>query len=279
MPNTSSMVESAVAGHRVVAWPAATCGMPLILLHGFTGRSESWRRVVEHLAPSVGASSGRRVVGVDLPGHHPWSPADAHGGWQGACDRLARVIGELGSEARHVVGYSMGARLALGLAARHPRRVARLTLIGVHPGLDDDEERGRRRGVEEAWARRLRRSGTEAFMREWERLPLFRSQSRLQEDVLREQALLRRSHDPEQLAAGLELLGLSAMPNHWPALERMERPVDLMAGSRDAKFVAMARRAAARLPQGTCRVVDGAGHNVTLEAPAAVAGRLRDEGT
>ena len=277
MPRSTTPDERVVAGHRVVTWPSRASGRPILLLHGFTGRSESWRRVAERVRRSARNGPAPRLVACDLPGHHPGLPVVARGGWDGAVDRLARVVAELQLGDVHVAGYSMGARLGLGLVARHPDMVSRATLIGVHPGLTDDGARAARRDVEALWARRLREEGTRSFMREWERHPVLASQCELGDEIRREQSRLRRSHDAERLAAGLELLGLSVMPSFWPSLAALAMPVELVVGARDEKFGPLARRAAGRLPRGTLRVVDHAGHNVVLEAPDTVADLLQDE--
>jgi 2-succinyl-6-hydroxy-2,4-cyclohexadiene-1-carboxylate synthase len=48
-------------------------------------------------------------------------------------------------------------------------------------------------------------------------------------------------------------------------------PVAVLAGERDAKYVALGERLAAALPRAVLTVVPGAGHALPLEAPAAVA--------
>ena len=49
-----------------------------------------------------------------------------------------------------VVGYSMGARLALVLALRHPDAIRGLLLESPSPGIADDRERAQRRAADEA---------------------------------------------------------------------------------------------------------------------------------
>src|SRR3989440_724230 len=78
----------------------------------------------------------------------------------------------LGVERTHLAGYSMGGRLALHVAARHPERVLSLVTIGAHAGLDDSAREGRRNG-DEALAERIERDGIEAFGDHWGALPLF----------------------------------------------------------------------------------------------------------
>ena len=64
-------------------------------------------------------------------------------------DRIARGIVDAGLCGSYLCGYSLGARVALGLLARHAHRFAGATLIGVHPGLSSPDERAaeRERGI------------------------------------------------------------------------------------------------------------------------------------
>jgi 2-succinyl-6-hydroxy-2,4-cyclohexadiene-1-carboxylate synthase len=80
---------------------------------------------------------------------------------------------------------------------------------------------------------------------------------------------LRRS--AAEHAAQLRGLGTGVMPPLWERLCELALPVTLVVGERDAKFRGIAERMARRLARGEIVVVEGAGHAVALEAPAAVA--------
>jgi pimeloyl-ACP methyl ester carboxylesterase len=57
----------------------------------------------------------------------------------------------------------------------------------------------------------------------------------------------------------------------WDRLGELRMPVTVVAGERDAKFVALGERLAAALPDARLVVVPGAGHGLPREAPQAVA--------
>ena len=78
-------------------------------------------------------------------------------------------------------------------------------------------------------------------------------------------------HDAEGLARSLEILGLASMPRYADALSATSVPITLMAGAEDQKFSKLATGLAARSEQIDCMIVEGAGHNLLLEAPDAVA--------
>ena len=185
-------------------------------------------------------------------------------------EQMSVRVGHVGSPV-HLVGYSLGARVALGLLAAHPSLVASATLVSVNPGLEYDTQRRTRRVSDCCWSDLLRSSGIEAFVRAWERLPLFATQRRLADPVTQQQRILRLGHNAEALASALEGMGLGQMPNLGPTLAETSIPVQLVVGELDRKFVALALRATSQSPRIRLRVLPRCGHNPLLEAPAELA--------
>lgn len=214
------------------------------------------------------------VVAVDLPGHgeaQRRSPLSANSppDFERTVARLARLPIEHGWERVDWAGYSMGGRLALALALRHPERVRRLVLESTSPGLRTAPERRDRRRSDDALARRIVAEGIEWFVSHWMGLPLFRSQHRLPDEVIQATRERRLACDPEGLAAVLRGLGTGSQPSYWDDLVDLDHPVLIVTGERDRKYVDIGRAMAARLPNVTRSVVGDVGHTVHLEAPEA----------
>ena len=87
------------------------------------------------------------------------------------------------------------------------------------------------------------------------------------------QRLANRAHG---LAAALRAIGAGAQPPLHARLPRVQLPVLLVAGAEDARFAAVARDLAQRLPTRALAVVAGAGHAAHLENPQAFAAVARD---
>jgi 2-succinyl-6-hydroxy-2,4-cyclohexadiene-1-carboxylate synthase len=235
-----------------------------VLLHGFTGSPAAWDEVRAALAGTVLCPA--------IVGHTRDTPPATD--FNAEVDRLAALIAKGGIARAHLCGYSLGARLALGLLVRHPALFARATLIGVHPGLPEHgRERVERAAGDERWARLAERSTAE-FIGQWEAQPLFATQQALPTEPRAAQARLRAQHDGAALAAALRALSLARMPDWRPHLPQLKLPAHLIAGERDAKFVALARQMERLLPQASVTIVAGAGHNVLLERPAAIVAAL-----
>lgn len=233
-----------------------------LLLHGFTGAASNWAAVASALSPRAS------VVIPDLLGHGATDAPDdpARYAMPHAAADLFVLWQHLALPPVHLVGYSMGGRLALYTALAYPRMVARLTLESASPGLETDAERTARRASDEALADRIEREGVAAFTAAWENLPLFATQSAAAKASLRPVRLAQR---PRGLANSLRGMGTGAQPSLWPRLPELAMPVHLIAGALDAKFVAINQRMAALMPAARLTVIPDAGHTVHLEQPDA----------
>jgi 2-succinyl-6-hydroxy-2,4-cyclohexadiene-1-carboxylate synthase len=239
--------------------------VPLVLLHGFTGSTANWAAHVQAFSPHY------RVITIDLLGHgQTAASADParYGMEQSACD-LAELLAAVAPGSVHLLGYSMGGRLALYFAVTYPHRVQRLILESASPGLADPAARQERVHSDEHLAEQIEGHGIAAFVEQWEQLPLFASQRSLPEPVraqLRTQRLRNRSHG---LVNSLRGMGTGAQPSLWGQLAALATPTLLLTGELDSKFTDIAAQMAAQLPEATVVTVPQAGHTIHLEQPLA----------
>lgn len=241
--------------------------MTLVLLHGFLGLPESWNDVVSALGTT------ERVLRPALLGHGAadWDARPLPATFSDEVARLGAHLREQRVGRVHLVGYSMGARVALVLAERHPELIERLTLVSGSAGLDDDDERRARDASDARLADELCANGLPAFVRAWEALPLFATQQRLAPGARARHRARRLSHRADLVAHALRTLSLGRMPVMTERLASIQVPVTLVAGALDTKFSRIARSIAPLFPRGTVRLVDGAGHDPCLERPRELA--------
>ena len=243
----------------------AGSGQPVTLLHGFTQSGRSWLEIISRMP------EGWRWIVPDLRGHgetqtRPGAPCSMH-----ACtEDLVALWEELDLGRTHVVGYSMGGRLALHVAAQRPERVASLLTIGAHAGLDEDAREGRRQG-DEALAERIEKEGIEPFVDYWGASPLFAGLARRGDSYVAEVRAERLKNHVAGLACSLRGMGAGVMEPVWEQLARVKAPCTFVAGQLDHGYVASARRLAAAVPNGRVEIVPRAGHAVHQERPDAFA--------
>lgn len=250
----------------------AGAGSPVLLLHGFTGSARSWAVHIEALATS------HRVIAPDLLGHAgsdaPAEPAAY------ALEHQARGLRDLlellEAVPAAVVGYSMGARLALVLALTQPAVVERLVLESPSPGIADEHDRAARRLADEHLADEIERDGVEAFVDRWAAMPIFASQAALPADVRAAERRERLRHTTIGLAASLRGAGQGAMAPLHEHLPAIAVPTLVIAGARDPSGCERATLVADIIPRARLEIVDDAGHNPHLES-AATFGRLVGE--
>ena len=251
----------------------AGSGPALLLLHGFTGSGRSWDDGLA--AAAIGA--GFSTIAPDLPGHggtawragDPDAPADSSRATvERSADDLPVLLRALGHDRAHLVGYSMGARVALRLAISHPTCVACLVLEAPSAGIVDAAGRAARRAADHALARTLERDGIGPFIDAWERTPVLAGEARLGAGARAALREIRITHDPAGLAASLRAAGRGAMEPLYGRLREIAAPTLVIVGADDPARD-RAEAVAAGIPGARLALIDGAGHAPHLEAPAA----------
>jgi pimeloyl-ACP methyl ester carboxylesterase len=101
-------------------------GRPLVLLHGGLGSGEMFGPILPALAEH------HQVVAVDLQGHGRTADIDRPLDVRLMADDVAALVNHLGLEQPDVMGYSLGAGVALHTAAKHPDKVRRLVLVSAN---------------------------------------------------------------------------------------------------------------------------------------------------
>ena len=235
--------------------------IPVVLLHGFGGASSLWEPCAQAWSPR------RTVVAFDLPGHVMSAMPDY--AFDRQVESIALALRAVTAGPVHLVGYSMGARLALALALSAPACVASLVLDGCHPGIRGIDERLARRRLDEQWARLLESDPIEEFSRRWDAQPVFAAgDSASLRDRLGE---TRRRHNPTLLAGSMRGAGLAAQPDLWLHLTRLTMPVLWLSGAADTKFGALADEAVRLVPQGIRHSFPNTGHRAHLDTPQVYA--------
>ena len=246
-------------------------GPPVVLLHGFTGDGTTMDGLAQRLEADA------EVVVPDLVGHGRSCspPNEADYSVDAMTAHIAAIGGVSESGSFHLVGYSMGGRVALTLACRHPELLRSLTLIGASAGLASEAEQAARQQSDNALATSIEHDGLETFVDRWMANPLFVTQARLGDDFLAASRAQRLRNSAAGLARSLRAAGSGVMGPLHDDLGSCTVPTVFVVGAEDPKFTWIAVELAARMPTADISVIDNAGHAAHLEQPDAVTAIIR----
>ncbi|MDX5363249.1 MAG: alpha/beta fold hydrolase [Pseudazoarcus pumilus] len=236
---------------------------PLVLLHGWGMSPRIWNGLRICLSPRI-------VATPVLPGHYgSASPGTTLHAWSNA------VLATLPQRCV-LVGWSLGAMIALDLAARHPERIEQLVLFGASPkfvaaqdwphGLDADTVRGFNDGFAQDAAATLRRFLALQALGEAQRRGVTHSLGRA--------VATPDEFNPAALADGLTVLAISDLR---ALTAQLRVPTLLIHGHDDAVMpLAAAHWLENALPAARLEVLEGAGHAPMVSQPELCASFIEE---
>jgi len=216
-------------------------------------------------------------LAVDLPGHGQTrvDGDDSNFAMEKCGQGLIACLERLSIDRCHLIGYSMGGRLALYLILTYPEKFDKVILESASPGLKTESERKLRRENDLALARKLQRVSLSEFLSDWYKQPLFAT---LHEDQKRYQKLLssRLNNDRNGLACSLVQMGTGSQPLLWDRLGELQEDLLLIVGANDNKFKAIGEEIASHSESAKLLVQPGCGHNPHFENPDRFVKHVRD---
>jgi len=233
-------------------------GPLVVFLHGVGGNRSNWSAQLAAFEPDFTA------VAWDARGYGDSDDYEGPLAFGDFSVDLLRVLDHFDVPQAHLVGLSMGGRIALDFCGRHPQRVASLVLADTSGGMPDGPDKERR---------------IEAFLRE-------RKQPLLQGTTLRELApriartLVTPSIEPQRLAQAeaslaalrtesyLKTLDEVTRYEGFPAFESLRVACLVVVGEHDSiASPDYARSMASRIPGARFAMIPGAGHLSNIECP------------
>jgi len=220
---------------------------PLVLfLHGIGGHRHHWREQLPVFATRFKAAAW------DARGY---GDSDDYAGpldFGLFTQDLLRVLDFFKTQKAHLVGLSMGGRIARNFALRYPERVARLVLANTTPGFDAMSPEAMKKFVEE------RKNRTPESMK-----ALISPHARpgAYDDLLASFRALRQ-------ASYVKTLEASVAQDRAAPIEKIRVPTLVVTSDEDKVYPPeVARGMAKRIPGARLAVISGAGHLSNLEQP------------
>ena len=221
----------------------------ILFIHGFMGSMDDWSEIVQSL-PDY------NCLAIDLPGHS---------GQLLAFETLEHYLihlNEILDVTVHMVGYSMGGRIAMQFALRYPDKIKSLCIISASPGIEPAEAQSRLE-LEAKWAIQMG-DDFEGFLERWYEMPIFCG---LDEKLKSALIKKRLKQQPLQLIRAMDLFSPAHAENIWPQLGKINSPFLYLAGELDEKYATMAKAIRGNYTRISVSIIDDCSHAVHLEKP------------
>jgi pimeloyl-ACP methyl ester carboxylesterase len=270
------MTSKAVARAELNTLSVGTAGPRIAFLHGLFGQGRNWNQIAKAVSGPDGTDA--RCLLVDLPDHgrSPWSEEFS---FEAYADAVAATLTSAGpQDTWTVVGHSLGGKVSMLLALRHPELVERLVVVDIAPKGYGSLER------------------FERFITEMQGLPLDELTSRTEAEQRFDEPdpgikafllqNLRRHGDSWRWQVNLDLVAADAARGadsriaDWPAeadeLPPFDGPVLWVSGG-ESRYIKRedADRMRAHFPRARLFTIKGAGHWVHTDAPDIIVAALR----
>lgn len=127
----------------------------------------------------------------------------------------------------HIIGYSMGGRIALELLSLAPNHFDKAILLSAHLGLKTAEERRIRLYEEELLIDRLKIDGIESFVKTWYQKPLFANAPI---------PSYRYRQSKDLLIEAIRKFSLAKQQNFWNSLPKISSFTTFLYGENDKAY-------------------------------------------
>jgi 3-oxoadipate enol-lactonase len=223
-------------------------GPLLLFLHGIRGNRRHWTRQIDFFS-----RQGFKAAAWDARGYGESSDYESALQFdQHFTADVLRVAQHFKADRMHLVGLSMGGRIARNFALAHPQRVLTLTLANTSPGFDALSPEEVLLFIEQ------RRNRTPESAR---RILGTRARAGAHDALLASFHALRNE-------SYLKTLEASVAQDRDAPLERLAVPTLVITGEEDRVYPPeLAQRMARRIPGAELAVLEACGHLSNLEQP------------
>ncbi|MEQ9812197.1 MAG: alpha/beta fold hydrolase [Azospirillaceae bacterium] len=234
----------------------AGAGELVLFMHGIGGNRTNWTAQV----PVFGARY--HAVAWDARGYGASDDYVGPLAFGDFGDDVLRVLDHFGAERAHLIGLSMGGRIAMDVAGRYPGRVRSLILVDTHMGFGDFSEADRQAFLD------LRRK---PLLEGHEPRDIAAPVARSLLGPKASEAHFRQLHDSLcalHKESYIKSIEATVLQDRFDHLEGIAAPTLVLAGADDRLTPPdMARRIAARIPGAECAIIPDAGHLSNIEQP------------
>lgn len=237
-------------------------GQPFVFLHGFLGSGRIFPEIFDRFRPDISF----RIYAPDLPYHGKSAdirPIDEEE-WISEFDKWVQQNFD---EPILLHGYSMGGRLALAYAAKHPDRLKGVFFESTRFGFRNQQSELKHDRLEEdkAHAKKIR-NDFKGFLEEWKSKRLFIGTHThpYTKGILDE---IQASQKAEAMAQALVSFSTANMKDIRKVIMGMDMPAAILLGSEDHQYRNHAQELVIFFGDADFHIVEGAKHRVHIDQP------------
>lgn len=174
-----------------------------------------------------------------------------------------------------LAGHSMGGRVAQEVYRKAPERVLKLALLATdYRGHVNEEARVAEEARRTGMLAKVQAEGMESFAKGWVKMVV--APANMQNTVLVDDVVAMMARQTPAMLAAHTLAGL-VRPDYTDMLARISVPTLIAPGDADTlRPVSVHEEMATRVRGSALVVIEGSGHMVAMEKPAAVTNAMRD---
>lgn len=264
---TQNKVDKIGPAPRVAVEHAGT-GELVLFMHGIGGNRRNWEDQIPAFAKHYHAAAW------DARGYGDSDDYEGPLNFGSYADDVVRVIDYFGARKAHIVGLSMGGRIAMDLVSRYPDRVATLTLCDTHKGFAGFSDEKKRAFIDSRKTPLISGKEPKDIAGPVAKTLVGPNASKDAYDKLVDS--MTRLHK-ESYIKSIEATVMMDVRND---LGSIKVPTHVVVGSEDKLTnVDMAKEITAEIPGAVLTVIDDAGHLSNIEKPeefnAAVLGFIQ----
>ncbi len=233
----------------------------ILLLHGFTGSSQDWKSVVDLIDPSY------QIFALDFVGHGKSdSPFEVfYYETDFIISSIKAALAVIKSNKKIILGYSMGGRAALSFTANNTNFIDGLILESSTAGISNELERKNRYENDLNLAEFITQKTIDNFVDYWMNIDLFRTQKKLNNDLINSVRNSKLKNNITGLANSLRGFSTGKMPNLTNKISSISCKSLLVTGELDEKFTNLNIILNSSLTNSEHHIIKNAGHNTHLE--------------
>ncbi len=219
---------------------------PILFFHGMMGSVSDWKKIFELLSPDF------HCMAIPLPGHHlKVMHKDEYHLF------LLRLIENLDNPP-HLVGYSMGGRIALEFFELFHVKLGKLILESAHYGLDAGGEKELRKiSDQNLFSHISTKKDFKSFLENWYSMPLFKGMA--VDEIIQS----KLAHFPllPSYQEALNLFSLGNQKNYVHFINEYKKKILYLAGIEDTKYCSLSEKLENK------KIIAKASHNAHMMNP------------